>query len=29
MTEDDVDIIARKAGYDGYFRIDRYRCLSR
>ncbi len=29
MTEDDVDIIAREAGYDGYFRIDRYRLRHR
>ncbi len=29
MTEDDVDIIAREAGYDGYFRIDRYRLKHR
>lgn len=29
MTEDDLEIIARDTGYDGYFRIDRYRLRHR
>jgi len=29
MTQDDVDIIAREAAYDGYFRIERFRLRHR